>query len=1273
VNHTEHPTKAPSRQRAGLLAALRALSPTVGGDVSSGRRAGRVLRPLSLACLLLGIGLLASAVPATAAEAPLRFKSTPDEQRIHSTRAEIRATLLDESNSPYRWHAEYAPAEPGGSLPPGDVQTDPSVWIAAGGGEAEGPESGITFLAFGHQEGVEEEQQQGTVHHLHPATTYYARFAATDESETADETYEFTTLPVAKPEIPVVRDEDQTANTGALADTSTSAYFQARLDSNGAPTEYRFEYAASEALLKEGKGTPFASGDVEGILTVTEDFVDLRATVTGLHPETRYFARLLAANEKGPAELIEPFTTYPGKPEVYLPDVRNVTASSAHLFGAFRPDGSESHWRFQYSESESGPWTDVPGAAGTVSQAQADAIPFTNQLPAEGQLTGLRPSTTYYIRLIAENECSEGCGEARSGVASLETAGSPSATTYAIHSLHGESLRLLGSVNPDALPTSAEQLITLEGTPTGGTFALGFAGATTPALPYDAESGALQHALEALPGGPSVTVEGLPGGPYTVLFLGKSAGVAQPAISCDASALQPPGAGCEVRTTQVGGEGPDTRYYFEYEQLEAGAAPFSNPQQTPSVDLGLPTPEPGNPSHPATDYLGADLPALLPGAPYRYRLTAEGSASPQPVHGAEQTLEAPVPAAIQPEGPCPNAALRTGPSAALPDCRAYEQLTPVDKEGAQEAFSYGGGVVSTNAVEGPHPTADGDHFMFGSKTVKWGAGPDAGQSPYFFTRAPDGWQLTAATVQPEAGLSEYAAQVFSPDGTELGLEALQAGSSESSTQVQFKLGPPGGPYTTVASAVPSPPIGRDDFGWVAASADFSKLILAVEDRKLTEPRTTTTTGNDLYEYTAQAGLRQANVATDGKTIGTCGASVVAGLEAAAPNRNSSVNAVSADGSRLFFYAVPTGTECAEVGSHPTPLGVGELPQIHLYVREDGATTDIGPYRFLEADSSGATLLLEKEGRRFLYHLATQAAEPVPVTETLTHPRFTYTVSGLYEESGAYRLPAELSGFLSRGSNSSGVKSPLAKALFGTKEDLPEQILRYDASQHLIQCISCASPFDPEPRLEAVFGGGPNGTSPQPVVSADGDYAFFDTPAALLPSDADGELVPGGVGNSPVRLDETYSFSSDVYQWRRDGLDGCAALQGCLSLISSGRGGYYVVLLGEAEEGRDVFFATHESLLPRDRDTASDIYDARIGGGFPEPAEKIPCEGDSCFHPVPAPNDPTPASEQFHGAGNVHETKPKKPKKHRKHHSKKHKKNANGHHTRAANNNRRAGK
>ena len=61
---------------------------------------------------------------------------------------------------------------------------------------------------------------------------------------------------------------------------------------------------------------------------------------------------------------------------------------------------------------------------------------------------------------------------------------------------------------------------------------------------------------------------------------------------------------------------------------------------------------------------------------------------------------------------------------------------------------------------------------------------------------------------------------------------------------------------------------------------------------------------------------------------------------------------------------------------------------------------------------------------------------------------------------------------------------------------------------------------------------------------------------------------------------TTSPSSDVYEWRKDGVDGCGQLQGCLALITDGRGGFYNLLLGIGDEGRDVFIYTHSQLLPQ---------------------------------------------------------------------------------------------
>jgi hypothetical protein len=67
-----------------------------------------------------------------------------------------------------------------------------------------------------------------------------------------------------------------------------------------------------------------------------------------------------------------------------------------------------------------------------------------------------------------------------------------------------------------------QQTITVTGAPTGGTFALTYAGATTAAIPYNAAAAAVTAALEALPnvGAGNVVATGgaLPGTPVVVTF-----------------------------------------------------------------------------------------------------------------------------------------------------------------------------------------------------------------------------------------------------------------------------------------------------------------------------------------------------------------------------------------------------------------------------------------------------------------------------------------------------------------------------------------------------------------------------------------------------------------------------------------------------------------------------------------------------------------------------------------------------------------------------------
>lgn len=177
-------------------------------------------------------------------------------------------------------------------------------------------------------------------------------------------------------------------------------------------------------------------------------------------------------------------------------------------------------------------------------------------------------------------------------------------------------------------------------------------------------------------------------------------------------------------------------------------------------------------------------------------------------------------------------------------------------------------------------------------------------------------------------------------------------------------------------------------------------------------------------------------------------------------------------------------------------------------------------------------------------------------------------------------------------------------------------------------------------LTQISAAGEWGTLPPPpyeprAISSNGRREFFDTQAALVSEDTNND--------------------SDVYEREERGEGSCTKAGGCVFLISSGRAEGGATFVDASADGSDVFFLTDGSLVPQDPGSV-DLYDARVGGGFPAPPSPIPCVGDDC-QPLPhEPEDPTPGTLRSH-AGNPapRSAKPKR-NRHRgkhKHHRKRH--------------------
>lgn len=86
---------------------------------------------------------------------------------------------------------------------------------------------------------------------------------------------------------------------------------------------------------------------------------------------------------------------------------------------------------------------------------------------------------------------------------------------------------------------SEEQTVTVNGSPTGGTFTLTYAGQTTSGIAYNATAATVQSALQGLStiGSGNATVAGSAGGPYTVTFAGTLANLPTSTLVADGSSL----------------------------------------------------------------------------------------------------------------------------------------------------------------------------------------------------------------------------------------------------------------------------------------------------------------------------------------------------------------------------------------------------------------------------------------------------------------------------------------------------------------------------------------------------------------------------------------------------------------------------------------------------------------------------------------------------------------------------------------------------------------
>jgi len=596
----------------------------------------------------------------------------------------------------------------------------------------------------------------------------------------------------------------------------------------------------------------------------------------------------------------------------------------------------------------------------------------------------------------------------------------------------------------------------------------------------------------------------------------------------------------------------------------------------------------------------------------------------------------------------------------LPDCRAYEQVSPVAKN-SLDALGATGIVQAT-------PGGEGVSFF---AVAPFPGTIGAGEAPtYLGARSGEEWLTEGLEALVPAGTKESVLGV-----TETGTAIVGVGSQQSNTPCEpavamcatssesnvYLRDARTGSFQLLANQPKMVENRAASLGFADAAADGSRVLFET-NAKLTPEAKTGENLSNLYEWNGTKPVAE-RVSLVGM-VPPAGEESCGGISeppCEAPVKGSfagpggpSVSRQVPRGTNWYYY---TQNAISETGSR---VFVSDKETGYIYMREPeaGRTVQVsGGQAFWRAATKSGLYVFYTEGLE-LYRFNVKRFEEEKVLTGGAREQLTTGAEGVLGVAGAaedgeyvyFAAPGVLANntngqgeealegannlyqwhngelmFLVRLPGASGEENWTGKTEIGHAEgpagggkssrvaadgkhllfSSNEKLTSYNNNEHVeFYLYNAESPLSASnPVCVTCNPAGVPATGQASLTFGNNTVAFHVNPRnAFLTRNlsSDGRRVFFETEEALVPGDSNFQIK-DVYEWEADGEGSCeseAQDHGCLYLISTGQSPQESYFGDAGANGDNVFFFTRQGLTTQDQDSNVDVYDARVEGGMP---------------------------------------------------------------------------